>query len=185
MNTNTEQFTNAHKSIVESSFKVTKTLFDSTERLVVLNLNTTRAMLEDGSTSVRALFTVKTPEELANLQTSLAQPLAAKAVAYYRNCYEIVAQTVEEIIKPFEAQMIETNKLVAAEMEKAAKSAPVGSEAALAAVKSTIAAANSTFDQVSKASRQVVDMAEANMAAASDVAVKAVSSLPGKPRKSA
>lgn len=187
MNANAAKISAASKSVVESSMNIAKTVFDSAERLVVLNLNTGRAALEESSVNLKALVAVKTPEEFFALQSSFAQPAAAKAVAYYRNCYEIIAQSIEDVAKPFEAQMVETNKFVAAELEKAAKSAPVGAETALAAVKSTIAAANSTYDQVSKATRQVAEMAEANMAAATDVAVKAVStSAPApKSRKSA
>lgn len=186
MNANLATVSAAGKTAVESSMKIAKTVFDSAERLVVLNLNTGRAALEESSANLKALLAVKTPEEFLALQTRFAQPLATKTVAYYRNCYEIIAQSIEDVAKPLEAHMVETNKFVAAELEKAAKSAPVGSEAALAAVKSTIAAANSTYDQVSKATRQVAEMAEANMAAATDVAVKAVSTpAPVKAQKSA
>lgn len=182
MNANLVTVSAAGKAAVESSMNIFKTVFDSAERLVVLNLNTGRAVLEEATANLKALLAVKTPEEFFALQSSFAQPAAAKAVAYYRNCYEIVAQSVEDVAKPLEAHMVETNKFVASELEKAAKSAPVGSEAALAAVKSTIAAANSTYDQVSKATRQVAEMAEANMAAATDVAVKAVSSPAPAPK---
>lgn len=175
MNANLATVSAAGKTAVESSLNIAKTVFDSAERLVVLNLNTGRAVLEESTINLKALLAVKTPEEFFKLQSSFAQPAAAKAVAYYRNVYEIVAQSVEDVVKPLEAQIVETNKFVAAELEKAAKSSPVGSEAALAAVKSTIAAANSTYDQVSKATRQVAEMAEANLVAATDVAVKAVS----------
>lgn len=186
MNANLATVSAAGKNAVESSLNIAKTVFDSTERLVVLNLNTGRALLEDSTANLKALLAAKTPEEFLKLQSGFAQPAATKAVAYYRNVYEIIAQSVEDVAKPLEAQMVETNKFVAAELEKAAKSAPVGSEAALAAVKSTIAAANSTYDQVSKATRQVAEMAEANMAAATDVAVKAVSTTPAaKSRKPA
>lgn len=185
MNANLVTVSAAGKAAVESSMNIFKTVFDSAERLVVLNLNTGRAVLEEATANLKALLAVKTPEEFFALQSSFAQPAAAKAVAYYRNCYEIVAQSVEDVAKPLEAHMVETNKFVASELEKAAKSAPVGSEAALAAVKSTIAAANSTYDQVSKATRQVAEMAEANMAAATDVAVKAVSTPAPKSRKPA
>ena len=182
MNANLVTVSAAGKAAVESSMNIFKTVFDSAERLVVLNLNTGRAVLEEATANLKALLAVKTPEEFFALQSSFAQPAAAKAVAYYRNCYEIVAQSVEDVAKPLEAHMVETNKFVASELEKAAKSAPVGSEAALAAVKSTIAAANSTYDQVSKATRQVAEMAEANMAAATDVAVKAVSTPAPAPK---
>ena len=190
MNASHEKITASQKAAVETSLNVVKTMFDSAERLVVLNLNTARAILEDGSANLMSLLSAKNPEELIALQTGFTQPAAAKTVAYYRSCYDIVAQTLETIAKPYEVQFAEANKLVAAELEKAAKASPIGSEAALAAVKSTIAAANSTYDQVTKASRQVVEMTEANLVAATDAAVKAVGNAAGasakaSPRKTA
>lgn len=185
MNATQEKLSAAHKSAVEISMTTVKTMFDSAERLVVLNLNTARSVLEDGTANLKTLLAAKNPEELIALQTGFAQPAAAKTVAYYRSCYDILAQTLEEVAKPYEVQFAEANKLVAAELEKAAKSAPVGSDTALAVVKSTFAAANSTYDQVTKATRQVAEMAEANLVAATDAAVKAVGNGAAKARKSA
>lgn len=170
-----DQFTTAHKLVVESSIASLRHAFDSSERLVALNLNTTRELLEGSTAGIKTLMSVKTPEELTAAQAAMVRPMAEKVLAYYRHCYEILAQGVEEFVKPFEAQFAELNKTVASELEKAAASAPVGSEAAVAAVKSSIAAANSTFDQVSRASRQVVEMAESNLNAATEAAVKAMS----------
>lgn len=169
-----EKLSSAHKAAVESVLNTTRTIFDSSERLAALNLNTARELLEDSSNNMRQALAAKNPEELLNLQTHMAKPMAEKLLAYYRNCYEIIAQSIEDAVKPFEIQFAQINKALASEMEKAAASSPIGSEAALAAVKTSIAAANSTYDQVSKASRQVVEIAEANLSAATDAAVKAV-----------
>ena len=46
-------------------------------------------------------------------------------------------------------------------MDKAAKSAPSGSEFAFTAVKQAVTAANQAYDALSKAGKQVVDMTEA------------------------
>lgn len=169
-----ENLSSAHKSATESALNAARTAFDASERLIALNLNTARAVLEDGSAIVRQVLAAKRPDELLSLQAAFVRPLAEKALAYHRNCYEILAQGVEDAVKPFEVQFAEMNKVLATEIEKVAAAAPVGSDAALAAVKTSIAAANSTYDQVSKASRQVVEIAEANLAAATDAAVKAV-----------
>ena len=142
------------------------TVFDSTERLVALNLNTARALMEDGTAAVRALLAVKTPQDLAALQSATAQPTAEKTLAYYRGCFEILAQGLEEVVKPFELKMAEINKMVGEALEKAARSAPGGSEVALAAVQSAIAAANSTYDTVSKATRKAIEIAESNLSVA-------------------
>jgi phasin family protein len=187
MMTTPEKLSIVHKAAIDFALATVRTAYDSSERLVALNLNTARALIADGTANVKALAEAKSPDELIKLQTAMARPAVEKALGYYRNCYEIVAQSCEEAIKPLEIQFAELSKLFCAELEKAAKAAPVGSEAALAAVKSGIAAANSTYDQVTKATRQVVEIAEANIAAAADAAVKAVGSdvAAGGRRKSA
>jgi adenine-specific DNA methylase len=92
--------------------------------------------------------------------------------------YEIASQSQEEFSKLFEAQIAELNKNLATALDKAAKSAPAGSDVAVAAVKSAIAAANSAYDSVSKAAKQVAEIAEANVAAATNATVKAVAAAP-------
>ena len=47
-----------------------------------------------------------------------------------------------------------------------AKNAPAGSEGIVTLVKSAMTAANSAYDQVNKATKQAVEVAEANIAAA-------------------
>ena len=125
--------------------------------------------------NTKALLAAKDVQELINLQASLAQPIVEKAVAYARSVYEITSQSQEEVSKVFEGQVAEINKGVASALDKAAKSAPAGSDVAVAAVKSAIAAANSAYDSMSKAAKQVAEIAEANVAAATNATVKAVS----------
>lgn len=169
-----EQFAATSKANIEVVLTLANTAFANTERLAALNLNTARSMLEDGVTNAKALLAVKDVQELISLQAAIAQPMLEKAVAYSRNVYEITAQTQEEISKVIEGQMAEANKNVAAALEKAAKSAPAGSDVAVAAVKSAIAAANSAYDSMSKAAKQVAEITEANVAAATSATVKAV-----------
>ncbi|HJV27985.1 MAG TPA: phasin family protein [Aromatoleum sp.] len=162
------------KSALATSETAALSGFEAAERLAALNLNTARSLFEDGIAAVRALTAAKTPNDLVALQTALVQPAAEKAMTYFRSSYEIVAQGVEEAIKPFEAQYAELNKAVAEALEKAAKSAPVGSEVAVAAVQSAIAAANSAYDNLNKATRKVVAITEANVAATAKAAAQAV-----------
>ncbi|HRP76486.1 MAG TPA: phasin family protein [Rhodocyclaceae bacterium] len=170
-----EQFAASNKVGVETLLTVANSAFASAERLAALNLNTARSVLEDAIANTKTLLGAKDVQELLSLQTALAQPLVEKAVAYNRSVYEITTQSQEEVSKLVEAQMADINKNVAAALDKAAKSAPAGSDVAVAAVKSAIAAANSAYDSVSKAAKQVAEIAEANVAAATNATVKAVS----------
>lgn len=181
-----EQFAAANKANIETLLTLANSAFASAERLAALNLNTARSVLEDGVANAKALLAAKDVQELVNLQAALAQPIVEKAVAYARSVYEITSQSQEELSKLFEAQVAELNKGVATALDKAAKSAPAGSDVAVAAVKSAIAAANSAYDSMSKAAKQVAEIAEANVAAATNATVKAVSTTATKaPKKAA
>lgn len=168
------QFATANKANIEALLTLANTAFASAERIAALNLNTARTLLEDGVNNTKALLGAKDVQELISLQSTLTQPSVEKAVAYSRSVYEIATQTQEEISKVVEAQFSEANKTVASALDKAAKNAPAGSDVAVAAVKSAIAAANSAYDSLTKAAKQVAEMTEANVAAATNATVKAV-----------
>ena len=64
-----------------------------------------------------------------------------------------------------EAQIGSFQKSVAGMIEMAAKSAPAGSEGAVAAIQNAIAAANSAFGNMNAIAQQFADAAQTNMAA--------------------
>lgn len=179
-----EQFSSTNKANIESLLTIANTAFASAERLAALNLNTARNLLEDTVANAKALMGAKDIQELMNIQTSIAQPTVEKAIAYSRSVYEIASQTQEEMTKVFEVQFAEANKTMTSALDKAVKNAPAGSDVAVAAVKSAIAAANSAYDSMTKAAKQVAEITEANVAAATNATVKAVAAAP-KAKKAA
>ena len=180
MFTTPEQFAAANKATVDSLLSLANTALASAERIAALNLNTARSVMEDSVSGAKALMGAKDVQEALSIQASLAQPNVEKAVAYSRSVYEISAQTQEELSKMVEAQFGDFQKTVAGLLEKAAKSAPAGSDVAVAAVQSAIAAANSAFDNMRKAAQQVTDLTQNNIAAATSATVKAAKKASGK-----
>lgn len=180
-----EQLSSANKASIEAALTLANTAFASAEKLATLNLNTARTLLEDSVANAKSLLTAKDPQELIALQSALAQPTVEKIVAYGRAVYEISAAAQEDLSKILETQVSEVNKNVSAALDKAAKSAPAGSDVAVAAVKSAIAAANSAYDSINKAAKQVAEIAEANVAAATTATVKAVGASAAKAKKTA
>lgn len=174
MNKVTEQFASANKAGIESLQTVANTSLTGLANLTLLNLNTARAMLEDSAANAKALLAVKDIQGLLALQKSLAQPSVEKAIAYSRSVYEIVSQSSNGVTQLVEEQVSEVNKNVSLAIDKALKNAPAGSEVAVTAVKSAIAAANSAYSNISKAAKQATEMAEANVAAANAATVKLV-----------
>ena len=173
-NTNPEQLTAANKANVESMMHLNHVAFEGVERLLALNLNAMKSALEDSVNNAKAAFAVKDVQEFMALQTSLAQPAVEKAVAFSKSVYEIANQTQAGVSKLVEAQAAEANKNFVALLDKAVKSAPAGSEGAVAAMKSAIAAANMAYDGMTKAGKQFAEMTEANVAAATSATDKAV-----------
>ena len=173
MSINTEQFAAANKAAIDSLLSVANTALASAERIANLNLETARAAFEDSAANTKALLGAKDVQEAITIQASLAQSNIDKAVAYGRSVAEISTQTQEELAKLVEAQFGDFQKSVAGMLEKAAKSAPAGSDVAVAAVQSAIAAATSAFDNMRKSAQQVTALAQNNIAAATSATAKA------------
>lgn len=162
------------KANVEFALSLANAAFVGVERLSALNLNTARTALEDVAANSKLVLAVKDLEGVVGLQDSVAKPALDKAVAYSKSVYELAQQTQEEVAKLVEAKVAELNKAVAAALEAAAKSSPVGSDAAVAAVKQVLAAADAAYANVNKAVKQVAEVAEANVAAATKATMDAV-----------
>lgn len=177
-----EKFVSSNKANIESFLTLANTAFASAERLAALNLNTARTLVEEGVSNVKTLFGAKDLQDLLSLQGGLAQPTIEKAIAYSRSLYEITSETQDEVTKIVESRFAEINKGVASALDSAAKSAPAGTDVAVAAVKSAITAANSAYDSMSKAAKQVAEIAEANVAAATSATARAVGAVDATPK---
>ncbi len=158
-----EQIVANSKSGVEILLAIANSQFAAFEKLAALNFNATKAAFEDGMNHTKALLNAKDVQEAVNLNVAAAQPNLDKAIAYSRSVYELATQQQAEATKLFEGQAGEYNKTVVGFLDKVAKNAPAGSDVAVAAVKSALAAANSAYDSFTKVAKQATEIAEANI----------------------
>jgi phasin family protein len=161
-----EQLIAINKSNVDAAMRLAGVALQSVEKLIDLQMEAAKAALAEGATSVRALAAVKDPQELTALRDRVLQPSLEKAQAYARGVYGVAASTQNELSKLVEGQVAEFNKSVVTALDKAARNAPAGTEFAVAAMRSAVAAANVAFDNLSKVSKQFSEITEANVAAA-------------------
>jgi len=171
-----EQIQTANKANVEALLSVAATQFAALERLASLNASAVKGAFEDSLANTRALASAKDVQEFINLQSSFAQPALEKAIAYSRSVYEMATQTNAEFSKMAEKRVAEWNENFVSLLDKAVKNAPAGSDVAVSAVKQMIAAANSAYDNLTKVARQATEIAEANVATATD-AVKGLAKI--------
>lgn len=168
-----EHFAAANKSAVHALVEGANAALASAERISTLNLSAARAALDDLSSS-SALLGSTDATEAAALQSALVQPSFERAVSYSRSVCEIAAETRQQLAQQVEAQFDDFQKQLAEMIEQAARSAPVGSDAAVSAFKTVFAAANSALDSFNTAARQVAEVTERSVAAAADASVAAV-----------
>lgn len=166
MITTPEQFVQLHKSALDTFQAAALASMEGFEKLAELNIQATRASIDETTETMKSLFEAKDPKVLAEMATVGAQPAAEKLAAYAKHVYEIASATNTELAKLVEKQFADSNKQMYAAIDTLAKNAPAGSEGMVTFVKQAVSTANSAFDQVSKATKQVVELAEANIAAA-------------------
>lgn len=167
-----EQIANANKANVETLLGLAGSQFASLERLAVLNFNASKAVFEESLGRAKALINAKDAQEYFTLNTAASQPALDRAIAYSRSLYEVAAQSQSELVKFLEARTAEFNKNLVGVLDKVSKSAPAGSDVAVAAVKSALAAASTAYDNFNKVAKQATELAEANFTAATAPAHK-------------
>ena len=165
-----EQFSNATKANFEAQFALLSALtsktFESVEKLVELNISTTKAALEDSSSTARQLLAAKDPQEFFSVSAQHAQPNAEKALSYGRQLASIAADTGAEFSRTAESQIAEVNRKVISLVDEVTRNAPAGSETYVSALKTAISNANAGYEQFSKTTKQAVEAIESNMNAA-------------------
>ena len=166
MNVTPEQIAAANKAGVEALMGFANTQFAAMERLFALNLNIAKSTFEDSVGYTKSLLAAKDPQEFMSLSKSAGQPLVEKAIVYSRSVYEIATQAQAEMKAFAETQAGELNKTVGDYLDKFSKNGPAGSDMVITALKSALAATNSAYDGISRATKQASELAETNYTAA-------------------
>lgn len=163
-----EQIQSANKANVEALLAVANAQFAAFEKLANMSAGAVKSAFEDSIANTRALLGAKDVQEFVTLQNALAQPTIEKAIAYSKSVYEIATETNAELTKVAERRVAEWNEGFVSLLDKVSKNAPAGSDVAVAAIKSMLAAGNSAYDNLTKVAKQATEIAEANVAAATD-----------------
>ncbi len=161
MTTINEQVVAQNKAQVDNFLSAVGIAVAGVERFMELQTQAAKATFAETAQHVKALTEAKDVQAFNDLNATATQPSAEKFAAYSRNVYAIVSETGANLSKLVEAQVSEFNKNLVTILDQAAKNAPVGSESAIAAVKSSIAVANQAFDAISKSAKQLTENAEA------------------------
>jgi phasin family protein len=137
MSSITEQFSAATKSQLEAQFhlfsRLASTAVDSAEKVIALNISTTKASVEKSSAAAKQWLAVKDPKEFFTL--SAAQPGSFDSLlAYGRELANIASTAQTELIKSAQSTLKQASDLAAAKPTVvSAKDTPPALAAAISA----------------------------------------------------
>jgi phasin family protein len=175
-----EQLAAAQQASLNLVFGLTGKMIEGIEQLAELNCQAIRSTLEETQAHAQQALSVKKPQDWLTLQTGLAAPIAEKAQTYSRQLFEIASATQAEFARLTQVQCESYGRQVQTLVENAARSAPPGSEAVVAAWSSAMNATGSLLDTLQKSGQQAVEVAKNNMdvaaAAAAETGRRAVES---------
>ena len=80
-----------------------------------------------------------------------------------KDVYDIAQQTHSQVAELIEKQVASSQQQLLAAVDALAKNAPVGSEGAVKLLRQSVVEANTAFEKVQAASRQVLDLIDANV----------------------
>ncbi|MYN17240.1 TIGR01841 family phasin, partial [Rugamonas sp. FT107W] len=117
MSSITEQFSAATKSQLEAQFKIfntfASTAVESAEKVIALNISTTKASVEKSSAAAKKLLGAKDPREFFSL--SAAEPASFdNLLAYGRELYSIASGVQNELIQSAQSTIKQVSDLAAA-----------------------------------------------------------------------
>jgi phasin family protein len=142
MSSITEQFSAATKSQLEAQFNIfstfASTAVESAEKVIALNISTTKASVEKSSTAAKKLLEAKDPKEFFSLST--AEPASFDSLlAYGRQLYAIATDVQSELIQTAQSTIKQVTELTTAPVTAAAKTTPPALAAAVSAAVAPLA----------------------------------------------
>ena len=113
MFSNPEQFSAATKSQLEAQLKILNnfatTAFEGVQKVIALNLSTTKANVEKSSAAARELLEAKDPQEFFAKSTARV-PNFDGLFAYNRELFSIASKTQAELFQAAQEQLKEAGK---------------------------------------------------------------------------
>lgn len=160
---NLEQLTAAQKANAEVVTTLLRTSVEGVQRLAELNLTATRDFFNASVSNANALLTARDANEFAALNQQLAKPGFDKLMDYSRQVCDLVTQLQKEVTGVVETQYSQFSKEAATAIDKTKAAAPLGGDVFAVAMKSMLDQTNKAFESMNAVSRQMTEIAEANL----------------------
>jgi phasin family protein len=170
-----EQFRANFQAGVAAFFALSKPMVDGMQAVIDLNVQASKAAVAESEATLKGVLQSGNPVEFLTQQLGMSQQASAKAVSYNQHLFDILSTTQNAWIQAAQAHSGEHEQRFKAFSEGFAQHAPVGSEAFVAAMNSTLAAVNNAAETMRGVTRQAIATAQSgfqNVAASAQEAAQ-------------
>ena len=164
---NATPITELSTATVDAAARLTRISLDSAERAFAIQLEYAKGALKQATLTAQAVSQVKDVSEFIALRTRIAENAVENLMGYSRSLYEVASEAQAEYSRLADERMVRFQQAVTEGVEQAAKAAPGGSDVAVTAIKSQLAAATAAFDTFTKAARSFASYADAGVTTSS------------------
>ena len=175
-----EQLAESQKANAQVMMTLVRTAFHGLEQLSALNLAASRELFNSTASGAQQLLGVKDPKELSNIAGSLARPNVDKLMEYSRSLYDLAANMQREITSVMEDQYSTMRHNASGLIEKVGVANPISSDVFGAAMKQMMTASSTAFENISQMAKQMTDIVDTNVKAASSATAQAAAALTPK-----
>jgi len=168
-----EQFGKFSSNGFENLLRAAQISLDSSERLVKYQFELSKQTLEDNVRLAQDLAGLNDTQQIFGHLNKVFSQSFEKAVQNSRDVYDILAQTRSELTALTENSLDRLNQSVAGTIDSLTKNSPAGSEAAFNAVRNSVSALTATLNSFSQAARQVGEISDTNVKAATQASAPA------------
>ena len=155
-----DQFTAANEAAINQFAHFAQLSLFNLEKFAQLGLGAARESVEQATVHAQSLAGAKDVHEVIALNSAALEPVMKRVYAYSRTAYETAAETNGEVKRVLEAHAAEYNRAAVSALEEAFKYAPAGSESLVDNVKTAIAAAQSSYNNLASINKQIYDSVE-------------------------
>ena len=191
MNNVALQVKDLQQTSVDAAVRFARSSVDKAERLMALNIETTKASIDEANKIMGSISSIKDAQDMDAVRANIAESSLEYAVGYSRTIGEMASHAQAEYAQLVEERIAEFRKSVSDGLAQIAKAAPAGSDSAFAALISNLAATNSALDGVTQALKQAATYTDATIKAATSqvsnaaktAAAKNVTAISASPKR--
>ena len=175
-----EKLAESQKANAQVMMTLVRTAFHGLEQLSALNLAASRELFNSSASGAQQMLGVKDPKQLGEIASTMARPNVDKLMEYSRSLYDLAANMQREITSVMEEQYSTMRHNATGLIEKTGMASPVAGDVFGAAMKQMMNASTTAFDNISQMAKQMTDIVDTNVKAATSATAQAAAALTPK-----